>query len=210
MNMNNRKRSRNALSGCGCLTLPLASFFFLICLIIFLVWMANSPQWQARLYGVQTQGVVKSVADDCNRTPTDPSLDPGMNGGFALRGLLPQASIEQNVLPTIEFTDRQGHHYDLQEDYCGDYGVGEQVAVWYLPAAPTTFALAQDTDSTLMDVVFPLVGMLLSLLLILASVVLLIIGAVRRRRAASSATFPGAGSSGEAGMSAGAFPWSKK
>lgn len=148
--------------------------------------MANSPQWQARLYGNQTQGVVKSIsADACNATSPNPN-DPGlMNGGLVLGSLFPQVKIESNVLPTIEFTDRQGHRYDVQENYCGDYGVGEQVTVWYLPAHPTVFALAQETDSTLMDVFLPLIGMLLSLFLLLGSVVLLVIGAVQRRRAAS-------------------------
>jgi hypothetical protein len=39
------------------------------------------------------------------------------------------------------------HPYVLKETWCGDYGVGEQVTVWYLPATPTTFALAYETDS---------------------------------------------------------------
>lgn len=187
MMKNERKRSKHALSGCGCLMLPVSSFLFFLCLIFFQVWMAHSPQWQARLYGNQTQGVVKSIsADACNATSPNPN-DPGlMNGGLVLGSLFPHGKIESNVLPTIEFTDRQGHRYDVREDYCGDYGIGEQVTVWYLPTTPTVFALAQETDSTLMDVSLPLIGMLLSLALFLGSVVLLIIGAVRRRRVARS------------------------
>lgn len=193
--------------------LPVSGILFFVSLIWFQVWMANSPQWQARLYGTQTQGVVKSIADDCNTNIQDPNLDPSLNGGFVLGSLLPLAKIEQNVRPTIEFTDRQGHRYDVQEDYCGDYGVGEQVTVWYLPANPTTFALAYETDSTLLDVYIPLIGMLLFLLFILASVVLFVLGTVRKRRAASRGSASLAGSPGEAGVSSRAvstFPWKKQ
>jgi len=175
--------------------LPVSGILLFVCLVWFLVWMANSPQWQARLYGTQTQGVVKSIADDCATNIQDPDL----NGGFVLGSLLPLAKIEQNVRPTLEFTDRQGHRYDVQEDYCGDYGVGEQVTVWYLPAHPTTFALAQETDSTLLDVSIPLIGMLLSLLCVLASVVLFVSGAVQKRRAASRGSISRTSSPGEAG-----------
>ena len=136
-----------------------------------------------------------------------------MNGGFVLGSLFPRVKIENNVLPNVEFTDRQGHRHDVQEDYCGNYGVGEQVTVWYLPTNPTTFALAYETDSTLMDVYIPLIGMLLSSLFILGSVVLLVIGAVQRRRDASSGSISRAGSPGEAGVSPRAtstFPWEKQ
>lgn len=210
MNKNDRKRPMSALAGCGCLALPVSGILFLTCLIFFLVWMANSPEWQARLYGIQTQGVVKSIADDCNATSPDPNL---LNGGFVLGSLLPPVKIEQNVLPTIEFTDRQGHRYDVKENYCGDYGVGEQVTVWYLPATPTTFALAYETDSTLLDVYLPLIGMLLSLPFLLGSVGLLIFGAVQSRRAASRGSVSLAGSSGEVGVGSGAaspFPWKRQ
>lgn len=201
INRKNHKRLGSALPGCGCLMLPVSGILLFVCLVWFLVWMANSPQWQARLYGTQTQGVVKSIADDCDTNIQDPNLDPGLNGGFVLGSLLPLAKIEQNVRPTLEFTDRQGHRYDVQEDYCGDYGVGEQVTVWYLPAHPTTFALAQETDSTLLDVSIPLIGMLLSLLCVLASVVLFVSGAVQKRRAASRGSISRASSPGEAGVS---------
>lgn len=211
MNRNDRNKSKSALSGCGCLMLPVSGFLFFLCLIIFQVWMAHSPQWQARLYGTQTQGVVKSIsADACNATspnPNDPSL---MNGGFALGSLFPHVKIESNVLPTIEFTDRQGHRYDMREDYCGDYGVGEQVTVWYLPTNPPVFALTQETDSTLLDVSLPLIGMLLSLSLLLGSVVLLVIGAVQRRRAARSESASRAGEAGVSLEGTSTFPWEKQ
>src|SRR5258708_1838433 len=170
-NMNYRKRPVSNLSGCGCLTLIASSILLFTNLIIFQGWMSNSPPWQARLYGTQTQGVVKSInADACNATSPDPGL---MNGAFVL-GSLPLVKIENNVLPTIQFTDRQGHRYELRENYCGDYGVGEQVTVWYFPTTPTTFALTHGTDSNLMDVYGPLIGMLLSLLLVLVSLALLV------------------------------------
>lgn len=210
MNMNDRKRRKSALAGCGCLALPASSILFFTFLIIFLVWMANSPEWQARLYGTQTQGVVKSIADDCNATSPDPGL---LNGGFVLGSLLPRVKIEQNVLPTIEFTDRQGHRYDLKENYCGDYGVGEQVTVWYLPATPTTFALAQETDSTQMDVYIPLIGMLISLPFLLGSVGLLIFAAVQSKRATSGGSISLTSSSEEIGISPGTastFPWKRR
>lgn len=210
MNMNSRKRPMSTLAGCGCLALPASGILFFTFLIIFLVWMANSPEWQARLYGVQTQGIVKSIADDCNATPPDPNL---LNGGFVLGSLLPRGKIEQDVLPTIEFTDRQGHRYDLKENYCGDYGVGEQVTVWYLPATPTTFALAHETDSTLLDVYIPLIGMLISLPFLLGSLGLLIFGAVKSRRAASRGNVALVDSSGEVDISPGAantFPWKRQ
>jgi hypothetical protein len=207
MNMNYRKRPASNLSGCGCLTLIASGILFFTSLIIFQGWMSNSPPWQARLYGIQTQGVVKSInADACNATSPDPGL---INGGFVLRSLA-LVKIENNVLPTIQFTDRQGHRYELQENYCGDYGVGEQVAVWYLPTTPTTFALAHETDSNMMDVYGPLIGMLLSLLFVLGSVALLVFGAVQGRRAASRGSVSSAGSPWEAGVSpgaAGTFPW---
>lgn len=179
MNMNDRKRLKGALPGCGCLTLFASGMLFLTCLIIFQVWMSNSPEWQARLYGTQTHGIVKSIADDCDTNTIDPNI---LNGGFVLGSLHPRTTIKQNVLPTIEFTDRQGHRHDVQENYCGDYGVGEQVTVWYLPASPTTFALTQETDSTLLDVYIPLIGMLLSLPFVLGSVGFLIFSIVRSRR----------------------------
>jgi hypothetical protein len=156
--------------------------------------------------------VVKSIDDNCNTNAPDPNLDPGMSGGFVLGSLLPHMKIEQNVLPTVEFTDRQGHRYDVQEDYCGDYGVGEQVTVWYLPASPTTFALAYETDSTLMDVYLPLIGMLISLPLLLGSIVLLVLSAVRERRATGGGRASRAGSSGETRTISGVadtFPWKR-
>ncbi len=212
MNTYQRQRPLSALSGCGYLLLPASGLLFLVCLVFFLVWMANSPPWQARLYGSQTRGIVKSVSDDCNTNSTDPSLDPSMGGGFLLRSLLPLTKIEQDVLPTIEFTDSHGHRYDVQEDYCGDYGVGEQVTVWYLPAAPTTIALTQETDSSLLDVYLPLIGMGLALLAALGSGVLLVAGAVQRRRTASSEHMPGLNSFAGTAVSLGSastFPWKK-
>lgn len=195
------------LSGCGCLALPVSGILFFTFLIVFQVWMANSPEWQARLYGTRTQGVVKSIADDCSTNITDPNLLNG--GGFVLGSLLPLTKIETNVLPTIEFTDRQGHRYDVQENYCGDYGVGEQVTVWYLPANPTTFALAQETDSTSLDVYIPLIGMLLSLLLLLGSIIVLILGTVQRKRLVSRGDISNTGAPGSIGV-ASTFPWKKR
>jgi hypothetical protein len=208
--MNYRTRPASKLSGCGCLTLIASGILFFTSLMIFQGWMSGSPEWQARLYGIQTQEIVKSIdANACDATSPDPNLDPSLNGGFVL-GSLPGVKIEQNVLPTIQFTDRQGHRYVLKETWCGDYGVGEQVTVWYLPATPTTFALAYETDSNMMDVYGPLIGMLVSLLCILGSVALLVIGAVQGRRAASKGSVDSASSPWEAGVSPGAastFPW---
>ena len=211
MIMKYRTRPASNLSGCGCLILIASGILFFTNLVIFQGWMSGSPEWQARLYGIQTQGVVKSIdADACNATSPDPNLDPSlMNGGFVL-GSLPGVKIEQNVLPTIQFTDRQGHRYVLKETWCGDYGVGQQVTVWYLPATPTTFALAQETDSDVVFVYGNLIGMLVSLLFVLGSVALLVFGAVQGRRAASRGSVYSAGSSWEAGVSPGAastFPW---
>jgi hypothetical protein len=150
---------------------------------------------------------VKSInAHACNATSPDPGL---INGGFVL-GSLPLVKIENNVLPTVQFTDRQGHRYVLQENYCGDYGVGEQVTVWYLPTTPTTFAMVHETDSDVVLVYGNLIGMPVSLLFVLGSVALLVFGAVQGRRAASKGSVSSAGSPWEAGVSPGAastFPW---
>src|SRR5262249_6359399 len=108
--------------------------------------------------------------------------------------------------------DRQGHRYMLKETFCGDYGVGEQVTVWYLPASPTTFALAQETDSNMWDAYGSLIWILISLLLVLGSVTLLIISAVQGRRAKSLGSIYSAGSPWEAGVSpvtARTYPWEK-
>jgi len=214
MNMNDRTRPARYLSGCGCLTLIASAILFFTNLMIFQGWMSGSPPWQARLYGIQTQGVVKSInADACNTNSPDPNLDPSLMNGVFVLGSLPRVKIEQNVLPTIQFSDRQGHRYVVPETFCGDYGVGEQVTVWYLPATPTTFALAYETDSDVGLVYGSIIGMLVSLPFLLASVVLLVIGAVRGWRAARRGSVYSAGSPWEAGVSPGAastYPWENR
>jgi len=213
MNMDYRTRPASNRSGCGCLSLVASGILFFTSLMIFQGWMSGSPAWQARLYGIQTQGVVKSInADACNVSSPDPGVDPSLMGGFVL-GSLAGVKLEQNVLPTIQFSDRQGHRYVVPETFCGDYGVGEQVTVWYLPATPTNFALAYETDSDVGLVYGSLIGMLVSLPFLLGSVVLLVIGAVQGRRAARRVSVSNAGSPWEAGVSPGAastYPWENR
>lgn len=164
--------------------LLVGAFVFLITLVIALAWVGGSPPWQARLFGVQTQAIVKSID---TTTCSDYTLpDPGLDGGGFVLGSLPHAAIENNVLPTVQFTDRQGHGHTVQENYCGNYGVGEQVTLWYVPNDPTTFALAPDTDSDAAFVYGDISVMLLSLLVALVPGIRFLIVMVRGKRANST------------------------
>ena len=180
-----RRRLSSPLSGIllsG--VLIVSSIFFFISIVFFQTWLSNSPPWQARLYGIQTQGIVKSIDDTCNTTSPDPNLDPSfMNGGFVLGSF--KHATEDEVLPTIQFTDRQGHQHLLRENYCGTYSVGQQVTVWYLPANPTTFALTYETDSTMIDIYGSLTGMIVFLPCVLGSALLLIFRRIREKRTAN-------------------------
>ena len=53
MNMKYRTRPASNLSGCGCLILIASGILFFTNLMIFQGWMSGSPEWQARLYGIQ-------------------------------------------------------------------------------------------------------------------------------------------------------------
>src|SRR5579883_1895904 len=111
------KRPRSRLRG-----LILALVFFSISLVI--GWVFVLPGWRARLFGVQTQGTVISV-DECT------SNDSG--GDVVLRVIHPLDDIQDNVQPTVRFTDRQGTRYEVEDSICGNYGIGETVNLWYLP-----------------------------------------------------------------------------
>ncbi len=110
----------------------LATFGILLVVSLFVVF----PSVQARLSGVKTQGVVQDTSD-CN--------DSGDDGGdVVLRSLRGLVDIQDNVQPTVQFTDLQGHRYTVDDSICGDYGIGEQVALWYLPSNPNVFSLEAD------------------------------------------------------------------
>src|SRR5579863_138891 len=106
--------------------------FAMIFLLIFVI-----PAAQARLSGVKTVGTVQSLSD-C----TD---DSGGDGGdVALRSMHPLEALDSNVQPTIEFTDLKGQRYSVVDTICGDYAIGEQVVLWYVPDNPSNIALEQD------------------------------------------------------------------
>ena len=115
--------------------LILATIFFFVSVVIggILIF----PGMTARLAGVETQGVVRSV-DVC---PEDNSSD----GGDVVLRSIPLDDLQDNVQPTIDFTDLHGQTHEVESVVCGTYGVGEQVALWYLPGHPSTIALDQDT-----------------------------------------------------------------
>ncbi|HEY7357100.1 MAG TPA: DUF3592 domain-containing protein [Ktedonobacterales bacterium] len=116
------------------LIISLSTFGILVVIGLFLVF----PAYQARASGVKTQGVVQGIAD-CNED------SGGDTGGDAVLPSLPVVDIVDNVQPTVRFTDRQGQTHEVVDSICGNYGIGEQVTLWYVPGHPTTFSLEQDT-----------------------------------------------------------------
>ncbi len=118
----------------GCMPL----LFLLLCFTIgaFPVWLFVLPDWQARLFGMQTQGTVTSLA----------ACPEGGAGDAALRSV-PLVEIVDHVTPTIQFTDRQGQTHVVRNGSCGSYGIGEQVTLWYVPDSPTTIFLEKEMGS---------------------------------------------------------------
>ncbi len=110
-----------------------AIFILAVCLLA--GWIFFWPSWQARLFGVQTQGIVRSVKP-C----------PENNSDVALRSI-PFVEIVDHVQPTVQFTDRQGQTHEVVDLICGSYGVGEQVTLWYLPNNPNSISLERDTNT---------------------------------------------------------------
>ncbi len=94
------------------------------------------PSWRARLSGVQTQGTVVSVSD-C----TDDD-----SGDTVLHAMV---AYDDNVEPTIQFTDIYGHTDQEQYDICGSYDVGETLTIWYVPSDPSSIFVPADTTSLL-------------------------------------------------------------
>lgn len=157
---------KNARLG-GLVGLIVALSSLLGCLIagLFLVF----PVAQARLSGVETRGVVTSISD-CSD-----------GGDVALRSI-PLVDIVDNVSPTVQFTDRQGHRYVVDDGICGNYGIGEQVTLWYVPSSPTTYSLEGDTVTvTVLSSVIGFFGLfsLLYLLLIGGRFLLLAVAGAR-------------------------------
>jgi hypothetical protein len=193
----NRPASKRYVIGCAILVLAVPTFFGSG--ITFITSIVN-PSWPPRLFGVQTQGVVTSVdADACipvyDPNPDLPTGSDGGNiGGNLALAQLPRLAVQTDVLPTVQFTDRQGHSHELQETFCGTYGVGQQVTVYYLPNDPTTFSLAQDTDAQVVPMYGSIIGMLLSLLALLGSVGSMLVFAALGRRAARKAALSSVGS----------------
>ncbi len=173
------KRPRSRLRG-----LILALVFFSISLVI--GWVFVLPGWRARLFGVQTQGTVISV-DECT------SNDSG--GDVVLRVIHPLDDIQDNVQPTVRFTDRQGTRYEVEDSICGNYGIGETVNLWYLPDDPTTFSLEADTGTlvplTLLVSFFMVVALLLVLWFLLRPFLLLaMVALVSRKGTTFNGGFP--------------------
>ncbi len=122
-----RRRNRRVGSLVG-FFISLTTFGILLIVCLFIVF----PSVQARLSGVKTLGVVQDISD-CN--------DSSGGGDVALRGLV---DIQDNVQPTIQFTDLHGQSHTVDDGICGDYGIGEQVVLWYLPSNPNAFSLEDD------------------------------------------------------------------
>jgi hypothetical protein len=143
---------------------------FVFAMTTFLGWLLIWPGWQARLFGVQAQGVVQDISV-CS--------DSG-GGEVALRGV-PLLSIQDNVQPTVQFTDRQGQTHVVNDVICGSYGIGEQVTLWYLPSNPTTFSLENDKGTlmlfTILDAPAAAVSLLFVLWLALRFFLLVAVGA---------------------------------
>ena len=75
-----------------------------------------------------------------------------------------QGQVINNVTPTIQFTDLQNYHtYEVANNFCGSFAVGELVTLWYTPSHPTTIFVEQDTVLWLIlgsgDVIFLLLGL---------------------------------------------------
>lgn len=102
---------------------------FIVTLLLFATflgigWLTVFPTAPARFFGVPTQGIVQQVSA-C--TAKDSAGD---------------------VTPTLQFTDRRGRGFRVTDNVCGEYAVGEQVTVWYIPSNPHVVTL-QDDDLTL-------------------------------------------------------------
>ncbi len=134
MNRIGTKRKRRGASLAGFITALVA---FVVCLVI--GWLLLFPSEQARLSGVKTLGTVQDISD----------CSDGGDSGNMLRSLYALVDIQTNVQPTIQFTDLHGNSYTVVDTICGNYGIGEQVALWYLPSNPNVFSV-QDDGVTLM------------------------------------------------------------
>ncbi len=149
----NRSRNRR---GCG--LSGLFGGFFLLGMGLLFVWIFIYPTWRARLTGVETQGTVVSL-DVCEDSGGDMVLQPT----HALKAL------EDNVQPTIRFTDQQGQTHEVGYSFCGTYEVGETISLWYVPDDPESVFVPQDMLALIILTIFlggmGLVGLLLVLIL---------------------------------------------
>lgn len=159
---------------------------FVFALTTLLGWLFFLPGWQARLFGVQTQGIVQNISD-CS------SSDSG-GGGVVLRSI-PLVAIQDNVQPTIQFTDRQGHTYVVDDHICGSYGIGEQVTLWYLPSNPSSISLPDDLGTlvvfSVIDALVAGIALLFVLWFVVRSLFLVAVGMrVARQGSVYAGGFP--------------------
>jgi hypothetical protein len=132
--------TRSGRSGSRLTGLLVAVIFFVVSLGLGFLFIL--PGVEARLSGVKTQGIVKSL-EEC----------PEDSGGGVVLGSIPplagqeDVELEDNVQPTVQFTDRQGKTYIIHDIICGSYGVGEVVALWYLPDNPDKNMLEKDSPT---------------------------------------------------------------
>lgn len=146
-------RSRNR-RGCG--LSGLFTGFFLLGMGLLFIWIFIYPTWRARLSGVETQGTVISL-DVCEDSGGDMVLQPT----HALKAL------EDNVQPTIRFTDQQGRTHEVGYHFCGSYEIGETIPLWYAPDDPESIFVPQDMVTlTLLTIVLGGMGVV-GLLLVL-------------------------------------------
>jgi hypothetical protein len=150
-----RNRSRNR-RGCG--LSGLFSGFFLLGMGLLFIWIFIYPTWRARLSGVETRGTVVSL-DVCQDSGGDMVLQPT----HALKAL------EDNVKPTIRFTDQQGHTHEVDYSFCGTYEVGETISLWYVPDDPGSVFVPGDMVPLIIATILlgglAIVGLLLVLVL---------------------------------------------
>lgn len=116
------------------------------------------PALHARLSGVETVGTVVSIS----ACPEDNSGgDMVFHPGQALKPL------DDNVEPTIRFTDLSGHTDETQYNVCGTYDIGETLSIWYVPSDPGSIFVPQDMVLIIiLAIIFGIMG-LIGLILLL-------------------------------------------
>ncbi len=131
-------KRRNGLTG-----LVVALFLFGLSFLFIAIFVY--PGWRARLTGVETQATVVSLAD-CPESSD--------SGGVVLLPTHALRPLDNNVEPTIQFTDINGQTDQVQYNVCGSYDIGETLSIWYVPSDPNSIFVTQDSTLFIIITIF--------------------------------------------------------